>query len=106
MTRQNAAEALVFHALGDVNRRSMLGRLVQGPITASRLGEAFGLSISATLQHLQILEQARLVQTQKNGRTRVCTLDPAGFKIARTWLDAMRLPAEKQLARLGQILDE
>ena len=96
----------IFHALGDAARRGMLERLTDGPMSVSRLGEPMGMSLAAVVQHLQILEEAGLVKTEKVGRVRSCRIDAAGLDAAREWLGARRPEWERAMDRLGEFLEE
>jgi DNA-binding transcriptional ArsR family regulator len=96
----------VFQALGDPTRRALLERLGAGPLTVSRLAAPFPISLAAVVQHLQVLEQCGLVQTEKVGRVRTCSIAPGGFDAAIAWLQARRTPAERRLDRLGSTLDD
>ncbi len=60
----------LFHALGDRTRRTILDRLSSGPASVSRLAEPLGITLTAVTQHLQILEEVRLVHSEKLGRVR------------------------------------
>ena len=96
----------IFHALGDPSRRAILDALMLGPRSVSRLAEPLGITLTAVTQHLRILEQAVLVQTEKQGRVRSCRLQDAGFALLAEWL-AMRRPSwEQKLDRLGELLQE
>ena len=106
MSEDRAGVDRVFHALGDPTRRSILEALSERPQSVSRLAEPLGLTLAAIVQHIQLLEEARLVQTEKVGRVRVCKLDPAGVAVAAGWLAARRTIWERRLDRLGEILDE
>lgn len=96
----------VFHALGDPTRRAILERLSDGPVTVSRLAEPLRLTLAAVVQHLQVLEESGLVQTEKIGRVRTCRLEPQGFAVAEQWIHDRRTIWERRLARLGEILAE
>jgi DNA-binding transcriptional ArsR family regulator len=96
----------LFHALGDPTRRAILDRLVDGPASVSRLAEPLGVTLTAVMQHLEILAQARLVHTEKLGRVRTCRLEPAGFRALEQWTRDHRTAWERKLDRLGQLLDE
>ena len=50
----------LFHALGDPKRRAILDRLCHGPLSVSRLAEPLGVTVTAVMQHLQILEESGL----------------------------------------------
>jgi DNA-binding transcriptional ArsR family regulator len=97
---------LLFHALGDPTRRAILDRLVDGPTSVSRLAEPLGVTLTAVAQHLQVLEQARLVQTEKLGRVRTCRLEPTGFHALDQWVRNHRTGWERKLDRLGALLAE
>jgi DNA-binding transcriptional ArsR family regulator len=96
----------VFHALGDPTRRVILETLTAGPISVSQLATPLKMTLAAVVQHLQILEESGLVRTEKSGRVRTCSLDPAGFALAQQWIADRRSPWEKRLDRLGDLLAE
>lgn len=93
----------VFHALGDATRRAMMERLTCGPMSVSRLAEPYEMSLAAVVQHLQVLEEAGLVKTQKVGRVRSCCIDAAGLDAAQKWLKLLRPEWEQRLDRLGDL---
>ena len=94
----------VFHALGDSTRRAILEKLSQGPISVSRLAEPLDLTLAAVVQHLQVLEDSGLVQTEKIGRVRTCRIEPKGFSLAEQWIRDRRTIWERRLDRLGDLL--
>ncbi len=96
----------LFHALGDRTRRAILDQLVDRPMTVSGLAEPLGITVTAVMQHLQILEEARLVHTEKLGRVRSCRIETAGFRALEQWIRDHRTAWEKKLDRLGRLLAE
>ncbi|NYF91812.1 metalloregulator ArsR/SmtB family transcription factor [Tunturiibacter empetritectus] len=96
----------VFQALGDATRRAMLERLSPGPMSVSLLAEPFNMSLAAIVQHLQVLEEAGLVKTEKLGRVRSCRVEAAGLHAAEQWLRARRPEWDLKLDRLAEILNE
>jgi len=96
----------ILHALGDPTRRAMVERLSHGPISVSKLAEPLNVTLTAVGQHLKVLKKGGLVKTQKDGRVRICRLDASGFAQLRNWIDEQRPALEKQLDRLGEILDQ
>jgi DNA-binding transcriptional ArsR family regulator len=96
----------LFHALGDPTRRAMLDRLTRGPQSVSALAEPLGITLTAVVQHLQLLEQVRLVHTEKLGRVRSCRIEPAGFDALQRWIAEHRTIWERRFGRLGALLDE
>jgi DNA-binding transcriptional ArsR family regulator len=96
----------VFHALADPGRRLMLERLDRGPASVSELGKPLSMSLAAVVQHVQILEASGLVRTEKVGRTRTCSLNPATLRSAEHWMSERRGLVERRLDRLGDYLAE
>jgi DNA-binding transcriptional ArsR family regulator len=76
----------VLHALADRSRRSMVERLVRGPASVGELATPLTMTLPAVLQHLQVLEEAGLVRTEKVGRVRLCRLVRGGIRPLTTWL--------------------
>jgi DNA-binding transcriptional ArsR family regulator len=96
----------VFQALGDATRRAMLERLSHGPMSVSRLAEPFQMTLAAVVQHLQVLEEAGLVATEKTGRVRSCRIEASSLRAAEEWLRARRPEWDRKLDRLSELLDE
>lgn len=96
----------VFHALADANRRAVIERLTSGPATVSELAALLGVTLAATVQHLQVLQDSDLVRSEKVGRVRTCQIDPAGLRNAEAWLVSQRTAWERRLDRLGAVLDD
>ena len=96
----------IFHALGDPTRRAMMEKLSQGPMSVSRLAEPFEMTLAAVVQHLQVLEECGLVQTEKVGRVRTCRIEPAGLDAMEQWIRDRRSNWERRLDRLGDLLGE
>lgn len=94
----------IFHALGDPTRRAILERLSEGPASVSRLAEPLDITLAAVVQHLQVLEECGLVQTEKLGRVRTCRIETAGLAVAGKWISDRRLTWERKLDRLGDLL--
>jgi DNA-binding transcriptional ArsR family regulator len=94
----------VFHALGDASRRAIMEKLSQGPISVSRLAEPLDITLAAVVQHLQVLEESGLVQTEKVGRVRTCRIESAGLSVAQQWIAERRSMWERGLDRLGDLL--
>jgi DNA-binding transcriptional ArsR family regulator len=106
MKRSDPNISRVFHALGDPTRRAILERLSSGPMSVSLLAEPFDMSLAAVVQHLQILQNAGLVMTEKIGRVRSCRVEASGLRAAEEWLRARRPEWDRKLDRLKLFLDE
>lgn len=106
MKRSSIDMDRLFHALGDPTRRAILDRLVERPMSVSRLAEPLDITLTAIGQHLQILEEVGLVRTEKLGRVRTCRIESAGFRSLEEWIRDHRTAWERKLDRLGKFLDE
>src|SRR5262245_32608462 len=105
LQHSNALDGM-FQALADPGRRLMVERLSRGPASVSELGGPLKMSLSAVVQHLQVLEASGLVQSRKVGRVRTCQLEPGALQAAERWINERRMTWERRLDRLGIFLAE
>lgn len=106
MPSSKAKVARVFHALADPTRRAIVEKLSAGPLSVSRLAEPLGITLTAVMQHLQVLEESGLAHTEKVGRVRTCRLETEGFSVLQEWIDAQKSTWDRRLDRLGELLAE
>jgi DNA-binding transcriptional ArsR family regulator len=97
---------LVFHALADPSRRTMVERLSRGPASVSDLAEPLDMSLPAVMQHLQVLETSGLVRSEKTGRVRMCRVEPKVLESAEGWFAKRRANWEQRFDRLEAFLAE
>ena len=95
MLNQTASLDLMFQALSDPTRRTMVERLSRGPASVSELAGPLAMSLSAVVQHLQILEASGLVRSEKSGRVRTCRIEPAVLQTAEQWITERRLNGDQ-----------
>ncbi len=100
MAKHDPDLSLLFHALSDPTRRSILTRLAEGPARVTDLSEPTGLALPTVMRHLSVLEDAGLIATTKDGRIRTCAIVPEALQPVRTWLDEQRALWESRLDRL------
>jgi|SRR6185369_506874 len=96
----------VFSALADPTRRVMVEQLSRGPASVSELAKPLDMSLSAVMQHLQVLEASGLVTSQKEGRVRTCRIEPRVLQSAEDWIVQTRAGWERRLDRLAEFLAE
>lgn len=94
-----------FSALADRQRRAILERLQLGPASISELAKPSGISLPGLMKHVHILEEARLVTTQKKGRTRECRLGPEQMDDVTMWIERYREQWERRLDRLEAYIE-
>lgn len=90
---------LIFQALSDPTRRTMLAQLGQGAAAVSELARPTGLALPTVMKHLSVLEGAGLISTQKSGRARMCQARPETLTLATDWLAEQRALWEGRLDR-------
>ena len=89
MTRtDNQARSLdlVFAAVADSTRRSMLDRLRDGPLKVTDLARPYAMTLNAASKHIKTLERAGLIRRSISGREHSCQLDASRFDEAMNWM--------------------
>lgn len=100
MSKHDLELSLVFRALADPTRRSILTRLAASPARVTELSGPTGLRLPTVMRHLSVLEEAGLIASAKDGRVRTCALVPEALEPVRSWLDVQRGLWEGRLDRL------
>jgi DNA-binding transcriptional ArsR family regulator len=95
-----------FSALSDPTRRAILEHLSAGPASISQLAEPIGISLPGVMKHIHILEEAKLVTTEKHGRTRECRVAPGDMDEVTDWIEHYRDMWERRLDRLEAYLEQ
>ena len=91
----------VLRALADPTRRAVVERLAKSPAVVSDLLAPFDMRLPSLLQHLRVLEDARVITSNKQGRVRTVSLRPGALDVLHLWLGEQRTSAERQADRLG-----
>ena len=94
-----------FGALSDPTRRGVLERLGRGEASISDLAAEFEMTLTGMKKHVQILEDARLVVTEKVGRVRTCKLGPHRLDRESAWIENHRQMLEERFDRLAAFLE-
>lgn len=105
MAKYDPNLSLIFQALSDPTRRAMLARLGPEGVAVSELARPTGLRLPTVMRHLSVMEEAGLITTTKQGRTRLCHPVPEALGHVHTWLEARRREWEAQLDRLESFLE-
>jgi len=106
MSRSRRA-AVLFAALGDATRLSLLRRLsVDGPLSITRLSEGTGVTRQAITKHLNTLGNVGLVRYARRGRERVWELERKRLDKAKAYLDRVAAQWDAAAARLKAFVEE
>ena len=97
---------LSFAALSDATRRGIIDQLGRADASISSLADRFQMTLTGMKKHVQVLERAGLVVTQKVGRVRTCKLGKRGLKAEAAWIEAHRKLFEARFEALDEIISE
>lgn len=95
-----------FAALADATRRGIIDQLGRGDASITSLADKFQMTLTGMKKHVQVLERAGLVVTQKVGRVRSCTLGKRGLAAEAEWIEAHRKLFEARFAALDELISE
>lgn len=94
-----------FAAISDPTRRGILSRLGRGDASITELAERFDMTLTGMKKHVEILEEAGMVATEKVGRVRVCRLGKQRLDAETAWIVEYRQMVDARLDRLGAFLE-
>jgi DNA-binding transcriptional ArsR family regulator len=103
---QSPALDASFSALSDATRRGVLAQLGQSDASITSLADRFHMTLTGMKKHVQVLERAGLVATEKVGRVRLCRLGKRGLTAEAEWIDAQRKLFEARFDALDAILED
>jgi DNA-binding transcriptional ArsR family regulator len=103
------AEAQVdraFAALADPTRRAILRQLRSGQANVNDIASRFAISQPAISRHLRVLEDAGLIETERDGQQRLRRLSPQGLVLAQRFIQDMASYWPDRLNALASFLDQ
>ena len=105
-TRHGGAAAIVFAALGDETRLSLVDTLASGqPQSIARLAEGSALTRQAITKHLRVLEGAGVVHSVRVGRESLFELRLEPLQELRSYLEGVSEQWEQALGRLKAFVE-
>ncbi|EYC50755.1 ArsR family transcriptional regulator [Hylemonella gracilis str. Niagara R] len=75
-----------FAALSDATRRGVLEQLGHSDASITDLADKFHLTLTGMKKHVDVLEQAGFVTTEKIGRVRTCKLGLRRLEEEAAWI--------------------
>ena len=96
MVQQQALDR-AFGALADETRRGILTRLGDGPATITELATPADMTLTGIRKHVDVLEAAGLVTTEKVGRVRQVRLGTERLDDAMAWISFYQRLWERRL---------
>ena len=77
---------LVFKALQDPTRRRILALLRQRDLSAGEIADSFDISKPSISHHLDLLRQARLVSSRRDGQFIIYSLETTVLDESLAWI--------------------
>jgi DNA-binding transcriptional ArsR family regulator len=94
-----------FAAVADPTRRGILERLGRDDASITELADAFEMTLTGMKKHVQVLEDARLVVSEKVGRVRICRLGSRRLTDEAAWIAKYEEMVNARLDSLEAILE-
>ena len=98
-------EQLVFRAIADPTRRSIMTMLSSGERSLNDITAEFDMTRPAVAKHLNILREGGLIRVRKQGRERLHRLQPHALKTVSDWLSFFDQFWDEKLANLKQAVE-
>lgn len=76
----------LFKALSDPSRRKMLELLVDADMSAGEIADYFNMTKPSISHHLNVLKEAELILSEKQGTSIIYSLNTTVFQEAIKWL--------------------
>ena len=102
----NARLDASFAALSDATRRGVLEQLGRTEASITDLAGRFAMTLTGMKKHVDVLEQAGLVVTEKIGRVRTCKLGPRQLAEETAWIEAYRELWASRFDALDRVVEE
>jgi DNA-binding transcriptional ArsR family regulator len=95
-----------FAALSDATRRGVLEQLGRADASITDLADKFHLTLTGMKKHVDVLEQAGLVTTEKIGRVRTCRLGQCRLEEEAAWIERYHQLWAARFEALDQIVEQ
>ncbi len=105
MVQYQASLDTTFAAVADSTRRGILERLGRRASSITELAQAFDMTLTGMKKHVQLLEDAGLVKTEKIGRVRMCQLGPRRLAEEAAWIGKYQQRLDARLDSLAEFLE-
>lgn len=87
MVESSIALDTLFQALADPTRRDILERVAKKPISIGELASPYQMSFAAVAKHVSVLEKAKLISKERNGKEQMVIIVPKTLHIAQVHIE-------------------
>ena len=98
--------SLIFHALSDQTRRSLLNDVSSKPMRVTDLAKNYDVSLNAISKHLKVLEKAKLINRNIAGRVHFCESNPDELGKVEEWLETYQKFWTDKLEKLEEFVNQ
>jgi len=95
-----------FAALSDATRRGVLEQLGRADVSITDLADRFHMTLTGIKKHVDVLEQAGLVTTEKVGRVRTCKLGLRGLSEVTEWIEKYHQLWDARFDELDKVVQD
>jgi len=95
-----------FAALSDATRRGVLEQLRRADASITDLADKFQMTLTGMKKHVDVLEQAGLVMTEKVGRVRTCKLGLRRLDEEAAWIERHRQLWDARFDALDEVVEQ
>jgi DNA-binding transcriptional ArsR family regulator len=95
-----------FSALSDATRRGVLDQVGRADASITDLADKFHMTLTGMKKHVGVLEQARLITTEKVGRVRTCKLGLRRLDEEAAWIERYRQLWDARFDELDKVVEE
>jgi DNA-binding transcriptional ArsR family regulator len=95
-----------FAALSDATRRGVLEQLVRANASITDLADKFQMTLTGMRKHVDVLERAGLVTTEKIGRVRTCKLGMRQLEEEAAWIERYRQLWDARFDELDKVVQQ
>jgi len=95
-----------FAALSDSTRRGVLEQLGRAEASITDLATRFGLTLTGMKKHVDVLERAGLVSTEKVGRVRTCRIGARRLEEVAAWIEGYHQLWDARFSELDKVVEE
>jgi len=106
MVQYSARLDTSFAALSDTTRRGVLEQLTRADASITELADKFHMTLTGMKKHVDVLEQAGLLTTEKVGRVRTCRLGRRRLEEEASWIEKYRQLWAARFDALDQLVEE
>ena len=96
----------VFQAIADPTRRFIIGKLSQGSLNITQIGEDLDMSKQAIAKHVKILKECGMITVSQKGRELVCEARLDQLDEVVDWVTQSRKLWNQRFEKLDRFLSD